>query len=81
MTKIPIAESLRNAVRFRDCHFFLNTHKLLACTAVSWIGLLMMDAAMASDKPTVSDEPAAAEVSGFVSPDDGYDWLQLVSGE
>jgi len=41
----------------------------------------MMDAAMASDKPTVSDKPAAAEVSGFVPPDDGYDWLQLVSGE
>jgi hypothetical protein len=41
----------------------------------------MMDAAMASDTPTVSDEPAAAEVSGFVPPDDGYDWLQLVSGE
>jgi len=59
----------------------MNIHKLLACTAVTWIGLLTTVDAMASDEPPVANEPEAAEVSGFVPPDDGYDWLQLVSGE
>jgi hypothetical protein len=43
----------------------MNEHKLLVIAIVGWLGMM-------------NSAAAAAE---FVPPDDGYDWLRLVSGE
>jgi hypothetical protein len=50
---------------------------------VIWAGILMSPVSLASDTPgvTQADARSGVEESVFVPPDDGYDWLQLTSGE
>ena len=46
----------------------MRIEKLLLCLIAGWFGLLLANT-------------AAADVTEFVPPDDGYDWIQLTSGE
>ena len=48
----------------------MRIEKLLLCLVAGWFGLLMANKAV-----------AAADVSEFMPQDDGYDWIQLISGE
>lgn len=61
----------------------MRIEKLHVCVAAVCCGFLQADRAVAGDTPAPENDDAstAAQVAIFVPPEDGYDWIQLTSGE
>jgi len=57
--------------------------KLHICVAAVCLGFFQADRAVAGDTPAPENDDAstAAQAAVFVPPEDGYDWIQLTSGE
>jgi hypothetical protein len=57
--------------------------KLFVSVAAVCLGFFQADRAVAGDTPAPEndDASAAAQAAVFVPPEDGYDWIQLTSGE
>ncbi len=57
--------------------------KLFVSVAVVCLGFFQADRAVAGDTPAPENDDAstAAQAAVFVPPEDGYDWIQLTSGE
>ena len=61
----------------------MRIEKLLVCVAAVCLGFFQANRAVAGDTPAPENDDAstAAQAAVFVPPEDGYDWIQLTSGE
>ena len=61
----------------------MRIENLPVCVAAVCVGFFQTDGAAAGQTPAPEkdDSSTAAEAPVFVPPEDGYDWIQLTSGE